>query len=205
MKKTLLLFGIFVFFCSVSSASNYKNNQKMFIAFDCKCKNKSQDERQENSCNKENFYQKNKIEKRMLEIEDDEYYTYNQCFFDKRFREMKLYLGLTQRQESCFDDIYLNFKTDMEKIYLRYCSQRDEVLRSIQCDCASQEQKRCLKEIEKEAKEKYKDFKEELEDQLCKNQKNGFRKFQREEKRKIKRIAKYCKVYKFPCLNCCSN
>ena len=79
-----------------------------------------------------------------------------------------------------FDDIYLNFKTDMEKIYLRYCSQRDEVLRSIQCDCASQEQKRCLKEIEKEAKEKYKDFKEELEEQLCKNQKNGFRKFQRE-------------------------
>ena len=40
-------------------------------------------------------------------------------------------------------------------------------------------------------------------EQLCKNQYSAFRKFQRCEKRKMKKLAKYAKVYKFPCTDCC--
>ena len=138
------------------------------------------------------------------EITDDEYCIYNQCYFDKHYKKMKKDLCLTRRQETCVDKIYKNFKADMECLCAKYAKEKNKLLDMIECedDCLK-DQVKIVKEIKKETKEKYKDYKEDVKEQLCKNQLSDFRKFQREEKRKIKKIIKYGKVYKFPCTNCC--
>ena len=53
--------------------------------------------------------------------------------------------------------------------------------------------------MRREAKAHWLDFRDEIDELLCKSQKNDFKKFQRQEKKKIKKLAKYCMVYKFPC------
>lgn len=205
MKKKLFLFGILMFFCLGCFASNCETNKNPAFAFSCECKKECEQKYEKNSCDKENSCKEDKENYDKFEIEDDEYFTYNQCFFDKRYRKMKRNLCLTRRQENCIDSIYNNFKADMENLYSKYRIQRDKVLKILECDnCNLKEDKKCLKEIEKEAKEKCKDFKEEIEEHLCKNQKKDFRRYQRKEKRIMKKIAKYSKVYKFPCVNCYS-
>lgn len=205
MKKKIFLIGVLLFFYSVSWANNCENNQKISDAPCCECKNECQEKLQKNSCDEEKCDKKDKEKLDKFEIEDDEYFTYNQCFFDKRYRKMKSVLCLTKRQESCMDSIYNNFKSDMENLYDKYRIQRDKLLKNIECEqCQYKENKKCLKELKREAKEKYKDFKQDIEELLCKKQKSDFRKYQKGEKRKIKKIAKYSKVYKFPCINCCS-
>ena len=205
MKKKLFLAGILIFFCSVSWGNNCKNNQEMPTASCCECKNECNEKYKKNSHNKEEFYKENEKEYNSLEIEDDEYFTYNQCFFDKRYRKMKRKLCLTRRQETCIDEIYSNFKADLENLYFNYRKKRDELLKAIECNNSNyKEYKNSLKALKSEAKEKYKELKQEIEEHLCKNQKNDFRKFQRKEKRQIRKIAKYSNIYKFPCINCCS-
>jgi len=137
-------------------------------------------------------------------IEDDEYCVYNQCFFDKQFRKMKKELCLSKKQEACIDNIYKNFKIEMEGRCARYRVEKNKLLDMIECgnDCWK-EQRNVLKEMRNEAKERCKDFRAEIKEQLCKNQYSDFRKFQRHEKKKMKKIVKYGAVYKFPCTDCC--
>ena len=208
MKKRLFLFGILLFFCSVSWASDCENSEKMPVAPVSKCENQCEEENEKinekNSFNKQDSCQKDKTISKEWEIEDDEYFTYNQCFFDKQFRKMKSILCLTRRQENLIDKLYLNFKTDMERLHFKYQKERDCLLKNLECNCVSKrENKRNLKEYKKEAKEKYNDFKYEIRELLCKKQRKEFRNFQKEEKRKISKIKKYCVIYKFPCEKCC--
>jgi len=210
MKKRLFLIAFLALICSVSSANNFKNNQEMSNTCSCKCQNNCKNENpknnEKNSLNKQNACKENQTTCSKCEIEDDdEYFTYNLCYFDKQFRNMKRELCLTRRQEKYIDNIYKNFKYDMENLFFKYQNERNKLLANFECNCINKkENKRKLKEYKKEAKEKYKDFKEEIKEQLCKKQLSQFRKFQREEKRKISKIKKYCIVYKFPCLKCSS-
>ena len=55
------------------------------------------------------------------------------------------------------------------------------------------------------AKEKCKDFRDEINDLLCKKQRKAFKKFLKNEKQTFKKVVKYAYVYKFPCVNCCNN
>ena len=207
MKKIFLLFGALLMFCSVSSANNNENCSKMPSIDNHGYKNECQKEIQKNDC-KNSCDEKKSCEKSCneQEIDDDEYFTYNQCYFDKRYRKLKNVLCLTQRQENCLDNYYQNFKARMERQFEKYTTCKNHLLEAIECDKGCyREQKRALKEIKKDTKEKCKDFKEEINDLLCKNQRKTFKKFQRNEKRKMKKIIKYASVYKFPCVNCCSN
>jgi len=203
MKKALILIGILMFFCSVSWGSDCKNNQKMPNTSDCRCQNINEKEiKKEQNDNQTYTKEDNKKNCEQFEIEDDEYFTYNQCFFDKQYRKMKRDLCLTRRQEKCIDDIYQNFKYDMENLHFKYQKEKTCLFSALECNCSCLKNKRNLKKYKKEAKEKYKDFKNEIKELLCKSQKTAFRKFQREEMRKIRKIRKYCIVYKFPCESC---
>ncbi|MBR5303593.1 MAG: hypothetical protein IKU37_02050 [Candidatus Gastranaerophilales bacterium] len=203
MKKKLFLFGITMLFCSVSFASSFKGNENFFGSFNEECKTECQKKLQENSCNKKNICKESQNKYAEYKIDDDEYFTYNQCFFDKKYRNMKKNLCLTKRQEECIDMVYSNFKTDMEALHSRYREARDNFLREYECNKSNcKAYKKCLNETKKEIKEKCKDFKGEIEEYLCKKQKSDFRRYNRAEKRNFKKIAKYSKVYKFPCVNC---
>ena len=60
MKKRLLLFGIMIFFCSVSWANNFKNNQEMLISSCPKCQEECSKKDNKAPCTQENFDEKNK-------------------------------------------------------------------------------------------------------------------------------------------------
>ena len=94
----------------------------------------------------------------------------------------------------------------MENFHYKYRTEKNKLLEMISC-CehkgAIKKQKEKLKEIKKFTKIKIKDYKEELIEELCKSQRKDLRKFLKKERNKIKQIAKYAKVFKFPCGNCC--
>ena len=203
MKKILLSLGMFLFVCSVSSASDNFNNEKNIFPIGCKCKEECQkqcekDQKVDSNCEKKDI-EESKSACSIDEIDDDEYAVYNQCFFDRQYREMKKTLCLTRRQENCIDKMYKDFKNDMELLYSKYCVEKDKLLYAIECEDCYRQNISNLKEMKKEAKEHWYDFRDEIEELLCKSQRYEFKKFQREEKRKIKKLAKYCVVYKFPC------
>ena len=208
MKKTLFLFGILMFFCSVSWANNYEDSEKMSTAsvagYEKQYEKENKKSKETSSSDKQNNCKKDQTTCKEWQIDDDEYFTHNQCFFDKQFREMKKRLCLTRRQENSIDKLYLNFKADMENLYFKYQKERDCFLKNLECNCVcKKENKQNLKEYKKEAKEKYADFKCEIKELLCKKQRKEFKTFQKEEKRKIGKIKKYCIIYKFPCEKCC--
>ncbi len=187
MKKNLLSFLVATMLCSVSFAGSCQDNTSLSQNPVCE-KNPTQ----QSQCNK-------------CTIDDDEYCIYNQCFFDKQYRKMKNELCLTEKQENCIDNIYKNFKSDLESTHNRYRIEKNKLLEMIECDSTCyKEQAKLTKEIAKSAKTKCKDFRDEVKEQLCKNQYSAFRKFQRQEKRKMKKLIKYGAIYKFPCADCCS-
>lgn len=205
MKKALVLIGALLFFCSVSSANNCESCKKMLSTSNCRCENEHQNENEKENQNiEQSIPKKEKRTCQNCEIEeDDEYFTYNQCYFDKEFRKMKRMLCLTQRQEKCIDKIYLNFKTDIEKLHENFKNKREKLICAYENNCKSQKElKNELKEHKSEAKEKYKVFNDDIKEHLCKKQLKDFKKFQKEEKRKFNKLKKYCVVYKFPCSNC---
>ena len=137
-------------------------------------------------------------------VDDDEYCIYNECYFDKHFRMMKTRLCLTEKQECNIDLLYKKFKSDMENLHSRYRLQKNRVLKMVECsDKCYKEEAQELKEIRKEMKNRTKCFRKDVKSQLCKSQYKAFRKFNRQEKRRVKRIIKYGAIYKFPCKNCC--
>lgn len=196
-----------MFFCSVSWANTSENNKKMSdIDNDrYKIENTKKDEKnqkEDTSCERE-VCEKCAEGCYKCELEDDEYFTYNQCFFDKKYRIMKELLCLSDKQEECIDNIYLNFKADMENIYFKYKKEKENLLNNFCFNCFyAKESKRNLKEYKNEAKEKYKDFKTEIKEKLCDNQKKELDKFLNKEKRNMAKLKKYCVIYKFPCIIC---
>ena len=154
----------------------------------------------------ENSNKINQEECTQCTIEDDEYCIYNQCYFDRQYRNLKIMLKLSENQEACIDNIYNNFKTDMEIYCARYTKEKDKLLEMIALDNECyKEQEHIVEDIKKDIKEKYNDFFQDVKEKLCKNQLKTFKCFKKEQKRKIKKILKYAKVYKFPCLNTCNN
>lgn len=201
MKKKLLFLAIFTLIWSVSSANCSECNKKMLPDNSYECQEKS---KKENNCENKADEKNSETTCDKYEIEnDDEYCTYNQCYFDKHYRKMKKTLCLTRRQESCIDKLYRDFKTDMEASCCKYRNEKSKLLEMIECDKDCQkEQIKALKELKKENKEKLKDFRDEVKEQLCKNQRSDYKKFIRDEKKKMKKIVKYSIVYKLPCVNC---
>lgn len=207
MKKSLFIFAAVFMLCSVSIANSGEIDKKDCVADNCGCKTQCRTKSEENNSqilqNEKNGCKKDKAPCFKQEIEDDEYFTYNQCFFDKRYRKMKRTLCLTNRQEKCADNLYQAFKLDMEGLHLKYQANRNKLLEKIECDCDNYKQeKRNLSEYKKEAKAIIKDFRDDIKELLCKNQTKSFNKFQRAEKRKMRKIAKYAVIYKFPCVDC---
>ena len=137
-------------------------------------------------------------------IEDDEYCVFNECYFDKHFKKMKKELCLSKKQETCIDKIYKDFKRTMESKHEKYRKEKNKLLEMIECnnDCYKNQIK-VVKEIKKEIKECCKQFREDIKEQLCKSQYGNYRKFLRNEKRKMKKIIKYGAIYKLPCKDCC--
>ncbi len=172
-------------FCSVSWANCCEDNSKMLTG-------PSGEKIQKEKCDK-------------CTIEDDEYCVYNQCFFDKHFRKMKIRLCLDKKQETCIDNIYKNFKSDLEGTHNKYRIEKNKLLEMIECENECyKKQVHVLKNIKKDVKEKFKDFNDDIKEQLCSNQKSEFRKFKSEEKRKMKKLIKYGAIYKLPCTDCCA-
>ncbi len=203
MKKKLLFLAIFTLIWTVSSANCTECNKEMLSNNSCECKEEC---KKENNCKDKADEKNTKTTCDKYEIEnDDEYCVFNQCYLDKHYRKMKKTLCLTRRQESCIDKVYRNFKADMEGLCCKYRNEKNKLLEMIECekDC-QKEQIHKLKELKKEAKEKCKDLKEEINEHLCKNQKSDYRKFVKDEKKKMKKIIKFATVYKLPCVNCCN-
>ncbi len=200
MKKLLFSFLAFTVFSSISFAAPCsvekcsKSDCAKAPATSCEKANPCEEKTtscDETTCDKCN-------------VEDDEYCVYNQCFFDKQYKKMKKELCLTKKQEACIDNIYKSFKTDMEAQHAKYRIEKDKLLNMIECnnDCWK-DQAKVLKEMKRDAKEKCKQFRDDVKEQLCKNQYSAFRKFQRCERSKMRKLIKYAKVYKFPCTDCC--
>ena len=184
---------IFSFIYSVSSAHADKNCNEMYKS-ECPS-NQEQKQIQDSAKNQT-------ISKACEEckVEDDEYCVYNQCYFDKQFRILKTKLSPSENQENCLDNIYLNFKQDLEILCDRYSKEKNKLLEMIALDnkCLK-EQKNAVKDIKQDIKEKYKDYLSDTKEILCRNQKKTFRKFKRKQNRKIKEIKKYGAIYKLPC------
>lgn len=171
---------------------------------DCSCKNKPDCGCSKPSCErKTDCVKENTCSK--CSLDDDEYCIYNQCYLDKHYTKMKKALCLTRQQEACIDVLYKNFKADLENQHAKYRTEKNKLLEMIECDNdCYKEQVKTVKAIGKETKEKAKQFRSDVKEQLCKNQYSDFRKFQRAEKRKMKKIVKYGKIIKLPCSECCN-
>ena len=97
-----------MFFCSVSRANTCENNKKMPIINNCEYKNECKEKQAKNTDYQEKYNEKSQNLCQEFEIEDDEYFTYNQCYFDKSYRNTKEQLYLTPKQEECLDKAYQN-------------------------------------------------------------------------------------------------
>lgn len=197
MKKILFSFLALSFLSSISLLS--------FAACPCqttnKCSQKVECENVSPQCEQRNIL--NKCDK-CLDLEDDEYFSYNQCFFDKQFKKLKRELCLTKHQECTLDSLYKTFKNDMECFQNKYKAEKNKLLEMINCnsDC-QKEQIEVVKDLRKDIKNRCKQFKKDVKSVLCKNQYSDFRKVTRQEKKKMKKIVKYGAIYKLPCNNCC--
>ncbi len=197
MKKLLLspLFATFLAF-SLLTCTSYADCSKCdSVKNDCEC----QKQIEKSPCDIEQTCKK--ADKSLLD--DDEYCTYNQCFFDREFIKLKQALCLTSKQETCIDTLYKSYKSDLEVYHSRYRTQKNKLLEMIECgnDCYK-DQINVLKELKKDVKERSKTFKNDIKEVLCKDQNRELKKFCRHEKKKMKKIFKYSCIYKLPCSDC---
>lgn len=133
-------------------------------------------------------------------IEDDEYCIYNQCYFDKQYRLLKNELKLNQNQENDLDNIYLNYKQDLEIQCDRYIKCKNILLNSIaKNEKHLRHEKNNIRYIKRDINEKHKDYLSDSRNVLNKKQKRTFNHFHNNERRKIKQIRKYGAIYKYPC------
>ena len=139
-------------------------------------------------------------------LDDDEYSTYNQCFLDKQYRYLKTELCLEEDEENRIDNIYRNFKEDLEILCAKYADEKNKLLKSIACDnyCSNLDTKE-IKKIKRQIKELYDDMQDDIYDELKKCQKRKYRKIARKQRSQLKKIMKYSIVYKLPCTDCNTN
>ena len=196
MKNILKkLFSIFIlgFLISVSSANCAENSEKLYKS---ECPSPQE-------CKKIQDGAKNSLDNKKCEeciLEDDEYCVYNQCYFDKQYRLLKTELSPDKNQENCLDNIYLNFKQDLEILCDKYSKEKNTLLDMIALENEYlKEQKQIVKDIRQDIKEKYKDYLSDTNEILNKYQKKIFKKFKSKQNKKIKQIKKYGAIYKFPC------
>ena len=93
----------------------------------------------------------------------------------------------------------------MEIYHSKYTKAKNCLLEKIACadDCTSyKDELETLKGIKQDIKDRCICFDKDVKAQLCKNQMRDYRKFKRAEKRIMKKIIKYGKIYKFPCTDC---
>ena len=135
-------------------------------------------------------------------VDDDEYCVYNQCYFDKQYRKLKLELCLTEEQEKKLDNIYKIYKLDMEVLCAKYQDEKNKILNMIACDnpCWKDKTKN-LERLKEDIKVRFICFEDDINEVLDKCQYKKFKSFKREQRQKIKLIVKYGAVYKFPCEN----
>ena len=114
---------------------------------------------------------------------------------------MKEELNLSGNQENCIDNIYSNFKTDLEILCARYQCEKEKLLELISNDGFFSEQRRIVKDIRQDIKEKYKDYVKDVRENLSKKQKKKYNKFIKKQNKKIKTMIKYGAIYKFPCIS----
>ena len=136
-------------------------------------------------------------------IDDDEYCVYNECYFDKQYRKMKIDLSLSEKQEIYIDNLYKIYKLETEALCAKYAEEKNKILSYIACDnpCWKGKTKN-LKRLKNDIKVRYICFEEDITDLLDKCQYKKFKKFKKEQREKIELILKYGAVYKFPCENC---
>ena len=195
MKKTLLMLAATVFLChsAIATPCNVPCDTNKVTPCEKGCKQYNVPKGcEENKC-------ETPCEKKTCKntIEED-----NKCFFDNQFKQMKKVLCLSPQQESAVDCIYDKYKNQMQILHNQAECRQEKLCKMIN-DCASnseiREQKNELKEIRNDAKEQYRCFSKEIKAQLCKDQIRCFNRFNRAEKRKMKKLAKYCLVPHFPC------
>lgn len=194
MKKTLLMLAATIFICNCTLAAPcditkpYKNKP------DCP-----------NNCKQ--YSAPTGCEDDMYEARSDKT-SYNraksntECFFDNQFAQMKKLLCLSQQQNTAIDCIYDKYKNQMQILHDQAQCRQEKLCHMIN-NCASNSeiraQKNELNDIKDEAKEQYKCFSKEIKAQLCRDQIKCFNKFNRMEKKKMKKLAKYCMQPHFPC------
>lgn len=126
----------------------------------------------------------------------------NKCFFDNQFKDMKKALCLSPQQEDSINGIYDRYKNQMQILHDQAKCRQEKLCKMIN-ECADnasiKAQKEELKDIRDEAREQYKCFIKEVKEQLCKDQIKSFNKFNRQERSKMRKLAKYCMSPKFPC------
>ncbi len=127
----------------------------------------------------------------------------NECFFDNQYAKLKKSLCLDASQARRIDCYYGDFKDKMMDLKYELNLEQKQLCAMIE-RCASndaiKDKKRAIKEIKKCMKEEYKAFKDNVNSELTSEQKREFRKFNRAEKRKMKKLAKNCSTFRFPCV-----
>ena len=136
-------------------------------------------------------------------IEDDEYCIYNECYFDKQYRNLKQELCLDEEEEKKLDNIYKIYKLDMETLCSKYKDEKNKILTLIACDNSCwKEHTKNIDKLKDDIKTRYICFEDDIKNILNKCQYTKFKRFKKEQREKIKLIVKYGAVYKFPCENC---
>lgn len=127
----------------------------------------------------------------------------NICYFDNQYARLKKSLCLDSSQVRRIDCYYGDFKDKMLDLKYEMNIEQKQLCAMIE-KCASndaiKDKKRAIKEIKKCMKEEYKAFKDNVNSELTTEQKREFRKFNRAEGRKMRKLAKNCSVFRFPCL-----
>jgi len=136
-------------------------------------------------------------------VEDDEYCIYNECYFDKQYRKLKVNLCLDEVQEAKLDNIYKIYKLDMEALCAKYKEEKNKILALIACDNPNWKHlTKNLDKLKEDIKIRYLCFEDDIKELLTKCQYAEFKQFKKAQREKIKLIVKYGAVYKFPCENC---
>lgn len=128
----------------------------------------------------------------------------NACYFSCLYKKMKDALSLSCPQEERIDAIHSKFKEKMDTLHdKKQCEQR-KLCKMIECDASNEEikkQESVIEDLKKSIKEQRAEFSKQVEEQLTGQQKAEYKKFMRKECKKIKKLARYCKVYVFPCMS----
>ncbi len=126
----------------------------------------------------------------------------NECFFDNQYVKLKKALCLDGSQVRRIDCYYGDFKDKMLDLKHEKNIEQKQLCAMIE-KCSSndaiRDKKKAIKEIKKCMKTEYKAFKDNVNSELTSDQKREFRKFNRAEGRKMRKLAKNCSVFRFPC------